>query len=54
MQMIHEGYRGLSLVFALNLDRILFPLAIAAGLAGAAVLDTYLLELQPHDLPHVN
>jgi len=33
-----EGYRGMTLVFDLMLDRILVPVAIAVALMGAAVI----------------
>lgn len=32
MQYIQDGYRGLRLLVLLNLDRLLWPCAIAAGL----------------------
>ncbi len=50
MQMIQSGYRGLSLVFALSVDRILIPLAIVVGLLGGAMIGTEIAKLQaPHN-----
>lgn len=54
MQAIQQGYRGLSLVFALNLDHIVIPLAILVGLIGGAMLGTAILDFQPQDLPRVH
>jgi hypothetical protein len=46
MQMIQSGYRGLSLVFDLSIDRILIPLAIVVGLAGGAMIGSEIAKLQ--------
>lgn len=46
MQMIQRGYRGLSLVFNLSVDRILIPLAIVVGLAGGAMIGAEIARLQ--------
>ena len=54
MQVIHSGYRGLSLIFALNLDRIIMPLAIIVGLVGGAMIGAHLIDLQPLDAPSVH
>lgn len=40
-----EGYRGLSLMVDLTLDRILVPAAILVALAGAALIGLELSEL---------
>ncbi|MEM9434059.1 MAG: hypothetical protein AAGA12_09060 [Pseudomonadota bacterium] len=32
MQAVRQGYKGLKLLVVLNLDRFLWPVAIAAGL----------------------
>lgn len=40
-----EGYRGLSLVADLTLDRILVPVAILVALAGAALIGVQLAEI---------
>jgi predicted ABC-type sugar transport system permease subunit len=46
MQMFQSGYRGLSLVFDLSIDRILIPLAIVVGLAGGAMIGSEIAKLQ--------
>lgn len=46
MQMIQNGYRGLSLVLDLSLDRILIPAAIVVGLAGGAMIGAEIARLQ--------
>lgn len=38
MQTIGHGYRALSLLFVINWDRLLFPMAILAGLISAAYI----------------
>ena len=38
MQYIHDGYRGLRLLVLLNLDRLLWPMAILAGMSSATYL----------------
>lgn len=49
MQMIQSGYRGLSLVLDLSLDRILIPAAIVVGLIGGAMIGTEIARTQvPH------
>ncbi len=40
-----EGYRGLSLVLDLTLDRVLVPVAILVALAGAALIGVQLSEM---------
>ncbi|PTV94815.1 hypothetical protein C8J27_10683 [Rhodobacter aestuarii] len=40
-----EGYRGLSLVWDLTLDRLLMPAAIMVALSGAAVIGVQLHEM---------
>jgi hypothetical protein len=44
--MIQNGYRGLSLVFDLGIDRILIPLAIVVGLVGGALIGAEIAQLQ--------
>lgn len=44
MQMIAESYRGVSLLFEINLDRLLVPLALAVALTGMAMLGSVLYE----------
>jgi len=46
MQAIQDGYRGLSVVFDISLDRILIPLAIVLCLAGGGFLGSELAILQ--------
>ncbi len=46
MQILQSGYRGLSLLFEISLDRIMIPLAIIVGLAGGAMIGTELFQLQ--------
>jgi hypothetical protein len=46
MQMIQSGYRGLSLVLELSIDRILIPAAIVVGLIGGAMIGAELAQLQ--------
>lgn len=46
-----EGYRGLSLVVDLTLDRILAPLAIVVALAGAALIGVQLADMLPVAAP---
>ena len=46
MQMkIAEGYRGLSLMVELSLDRILVPLATIVALCGAALIGLQLADM---------
>jgi len=46
MQMVlTEGYRGLSLVMDLTLDRIVVPVAIVVALAGAAFIGVQVSEM---------
>jgi hypothetical protein len=54
MQMIAEGYRGMSLMFELNIDRLLVPLALIVALSGMAMLATTLYErdLPPQEYMH--
>ncbi|WP_223633095.1 hypothetical protein [Rhodobacter sp. TJ_12] len=40
-----EGYRGLSLVWDLALDRLLMPAAILVALTGAAVIGVQMHEI---------
>ena len=54
MQAIQSGYNGLSLILALNLDRIIVPLAIIIGLVGGAMLGSLLIDLQPVDAPAIH
>lgn len=54
MQIISQGYQSLSLVVALNYDRVLIPLAILVGLAGGAMIGHELWALHPADLPAVH
>lgn len=46
MQLIQSGYRGLSLVLELSLDRILIPAAIVVGLAGGAMIGAEVAKIQ--------
>ena len=46
MQIIQRGYRGLSLMLDLNVDRILIPLAIVVGLLGGAMIGSEIARLQ--------
>jgi len=50
MQMIQSGYRGLSLMLDLSLDRIMIPLAIVVGLAGGAMIGTELMQLSQPEI----
>ncbi len=50
MHLLQSGYRGVSLVLDLGLDRILIPLAIVVGLAGGAMIGTELSRLQPPEI----
>ncbi len=50
MQLIQSGYRGVSLVLEISLDRILFPFAIVACLAAAAFIGAELTSLQAPEL----
>ncbi len=54
MQIVRSGYQGLSLILAMNFDRIIVPLAIVVGLVGGAMIGAELLELQPLDAPAVH
>ncbi len=54
MQTIQSGYNGLSLILALNFDRIIMPLAILVGLVGGAMIGAHLIDLQPLDAPAVH
>lgn len=46
MQLVlSEGYRGLSLLADLTLDRILVPVAILVALAGAALIGVQLADM---------
>jgi type III secretory pathway component EscS len=54
MQLIQQGYRGLSLIFVLNYDRIIIPIAIVVGLVGGAMIGFELTQLQPQDMPSVH
>ncbi len=44
MQMIAESYREMSLLFEINLDRLLVPLALIVVLTGTAMIGTMLYE----------
>lgn len=52
MQTLGYGLRGLGLLLDLNRDRLVFPLAVAAALALAAVVGAELMHpvvpLEPH------
>lgn len=50
MQSIQSGFRGLSLVLEIGLDRILIPLAIVVGLAGGAMIGAELARLNPPEM----
>lgn len=54
MQLIQNGFRGLSLVLSLNFDRIVIPLAIVVGLLGGAMIGAELMQMPPIDLPAVH
>lgn len=54
MQMIHSGYRGLSLVFDLSIDRILIPAAIVVGLIGGAMIGAEIAQLQMPPSPFIH
>lgn len=54
MQVLQSGYNGLSLIFALNFDRIIVPLAIIVGLVCGAMIGAHLIALQPLDAPAVH
>ena len=41
MQLIFSGYRGMSLLFDLNWDRIMYVFAIAAGLLAGGFAGSY-------------
>lgn len=45
MQIIQNGYRGLSLVVSLNWDRLIYPVAIIVGLIGGALIGNELMQL---------
>ncbi|WP_372838239.1 hypothetical protein [Phaeovulum sp.] len=44
MQMIAESYRGMSLMFEINLDRLLVPLALIVVMTGTAMIGSMLYE----------
>jgi len=44
MQMIAEGYREVSLLVEINLDRLLVPLALVVALTGMAMLGSVVYE----------
>ena len=44
MHVIAEGYREMSLLFEVNLDRLLVPLALVVALTGTAMIGTMLYE----------
>lgn len=44
MQMVVEGYRGLSILVWLNADRIFSMLTVVAGLLAGAFLGTTLIQ----------
>lgn len=54
MQAIQNGYNGLSLLVALNFDRIVMAVAIIVGLVGGAMIGAHLIEMQPLDAPSVH
>jgi hypothetical protein len=45
MQMVMQGYRGLSILMWLNADRIFMLLNVVAGLLAGAFLGTQLVKL---------
>ena len=54
MQMIQNGYRGMSLLIDLGADRILIPLAIVLGLAGGAMLGSELARFEAPALQNMD
>ncbi|MCB2115943.1 MAG: hypothetical protein KDE00_06465 [Rhodobacteraceae bacterium] len=54
MQMIQNGYRGMSLLIDLGADRILIPLAIVLGLAGGAMIGSELARLEAPALQNMD
>ena len=45
MELIQRSYRELSLVFDINKDRIIYPIAIIVGLLGGMAIGLEILEL---------
>ena len=54
MQMVQNGYRGISLLFDLGADRILIPLAMVLGLVGGAMIGSELTRFEPPVLQNMN
>lgn len=51
-QVITSGYRGLTVMVDLALDRLLVPVAIALALAGACLIGVQLLDVVAPEMPH--